>query len=388
MSSRRVVVFGYGPMPIERLPITPRAARSWQLVSALRAAGHTVCFVARRDGDAYAADLPPILTQHTERLSYYSAASDVPPESLSPLVPGWGADCAVAVTSEAAAAAGAVVGYLPLWADLGDEQDCAAALPRADAYSCVSAAQHERVRAELCQRGWATLPPTHLIEPTSNAAPNCSDASPDEALRPLLQWAALPTRTPAPAPAASAAAPPPPAPSPAQRPAIPVRAARKLRRMAGSARCRLTRTHARQLAKAALDRALRRTRVPYRAHFVRYEVPNRMQAGQTYQCPVQVQNEGTAPWFTPVESPVPTHVSYRWRAAGGAPLGGEPLEHESLRSPLPRTVHDGEHVRLALAVAAPERPGRYLLRLDLVQHGKLWFSEAGARCPEVPVEVC
>jgi hypothetical protein len=125
-----------------------------------------------------------------------------------------------------------------------------------------------------------------------------------------------------------------------------------------------------------------RTRVPYRAHFVAYEIPPRMRASETYSCPIQLQNEGTAPWFTSVESPVPTCVSYHWLAGNGEPLG-----MEGLRSAMPRTTRDGEHVRLTLTIAAPERPGTYLLRLDLVQEGTLWFGDAGSPCPQVTVEV-
>jgi len=44
-------------------------------------------------------------------------------------------------------------------------------------------------------------------------------------------------------------------------------------------------------------------------------------------------------------------------------------------------------VTIAFRVRAPERPGRYLLAVDLVEEGVAWFSDAGVAPLTVKVTV-
>ena len=42
---------------------------------------------------------------------------------------------------------------------------------------------------------------------------------------------------------------------------------------------------------------------------------------------------------------------------------------------------------VVLEVTAPDRPGRYLLRLDLVNEGVGWFADGGSPVVDVGLEV-
>lgn len=57
--------------------------------------------------------------------------------------------------------------------------------------------------------------------------------------------------------------------------------------------------------------------------------------------------------------------------------------HDGARTPMPRALEPGESTELAVEVFAPDRPGRYALRLDLVHEGWRWL---GAEC-EVVLDV-
>lgn len=66
---------------------------------------------------------------------------------------------------------------------------------------------------------------------------------------------------------------------------------------------------------------------------------------------------------------------------------GELLARDHARADLPHDVSEGASARVVLELTAPERPGRFLLRLDLVNEGVGWFEEEGSPVVDVPFEV-
>jgi SAM-dependent methyltransferase len=66
---------------------------------------------------------------------------------------------------------------------------------------------------------------------------------------------------------------------------------------------------------------------------------------------------------------------------------GEILDRDHARAGLPRDMPEGASARVVLELAAPDRPGRYVLRFDLVNEGVGWFGEGGSRVVDVPLEV-
>jgi len=65
---------------------------------------------------------------------------------------------------------------------------------------------------------------------------------------------------------------------------------------------------------------------------------------------------------------------------------GKVLEPDYGRCPLPEDLPEGRTVRLQLGLAAPDRPGRYRLRLDMVNEGICWFAQEGSEVVEIPLD--
>lgn len=66
---------------------------------------------------------------------------------------------------------------------------------------------------------------------------------------------------------------------------------------------------------------------------------------------------------------------------------GALLSRDHARAGLPDDVPEGGSAQVVLALAAPDRPGRYVLRLDLVNEGVGWFEAEGSPVVDVPFEV-
>lgn len=92
-------------------------------------------------------------------------------------------------------------------------------------------------------------------------------------------------------------------------------------------------------------------------------------AGATTPFPVTVTNTGTTTWSA--AGPNPVRLSYHWLADGRIAVW------DGLRAPLTADLAPGASATLALPVMAPETPGAYTLRLDLVEEGVGWFSARG-----------
>jgi SAM-dependent methyltransferase len=104
--------------------------------------------------------------------------------------------------------------------------------------------------------------------------------------------------------------------------------------------------------------------------YVGVELPSTMEAGAVVQGQLVLENRSWRTWAS--AEPAPVQASYHWWRTDQVEL-----ERDGLRSPLPHPVAPGETVTVAFRVCAPERPGRYLLAVDLVEEGVAWFSDAG-----------
>jgi glycosyltransferase involved in cell wall biosynthesis len=169
----RVLIVGFAPLPVERLPMSGPSLRTWHLVSAILGAGHEVCLIANRGHDVYPADLPPITSQRNGALTYHNVADEQwhTPAALISLVTAFAPTCVVGITAAGSAASVPLASLLPLWADLygslmaeaqmkaqvfNDDSYLAhfwrielAALQRADRFSTVSARQRWALIGEL-----------------------------------------------------------------------------------------------------------------------------------------------------------------------------------------------------------------------------------------------
>jgi len=106
-------------------------------------------------------------------------------------------------------------------------------------------------------------------------------------------------------------------------------------------------------------------------------------AGENFVVEAEVRNEAETVWLRDMR-----------RGRGAVSLGahlwdesGRLVKHDFGRAPLSRDLAWGEKARFALRLTAPSQPGRYLLRLDMVDDGVAWFAERGSTTAVVRLEV-
>jgi protein-L-isoaspartate O-methyltransferase len=109
----------------------------------------------------------------------------------------------------------------------------------------------------------------------------------------------------------------------------------------------------------------------------------RAEAGASYAIAVEVTNPTETVWLREGR-----------RGNGYVRLGahlhdaaGAQRELDYGRAELPHDVPAGRTVRLSIALVAPAAPGRYVVRLDMVNEGVCWFAQQSASAVDVPLEV-
>jgi hypothetical protein len=96
--------------------------------------------------------------------------------------------------------------------------------------------------------------------------------------------------------------------------------------------------------------------------------PAMIDAGQPCGVRVWLENHGndTLASFAPFA----VHLAYR-RLDATTPA---PIVNESVRSPVNPPLTPGRRTAYHVHVVAPQEPGRYLLRVTLVQEGVMWLD--------------
>lgn len=120
-------------------------------------------------------------------------------------------------------------------------------------------------------------------------------------------------------------------------------------------------------------------------YLARYRVEDRplmMDARSMNQVPVTIENAGALTW--PHLGADSVRLSYHWEKTDAR---GAHLDFEGRRSPLPIDLAPGQSVRVLGTVKAPDEPGRYRLRWDLVREHVTWFSERGNATGDQTVDV-
>jgi hypothetical protein len=104
-------------------------------------------------------------------------------------------------------------------------------------------------------------------------------------------------------------------------------------------------------------------------------LPLRARAGQPLQLRTRVQNLSTRPF--------PAQATYGRRLVRlGAQLcaaDGTVINRDFARAWLPRALAPGDRADVAIEIPAPEHPGRYALKFDLVSEGIDWFERCGSQ---------
>jgi len=118
----------------------------------------------------------------------------------------------------------------------------------------------------------------------------------------------------------------------------------------------------------------------YSVRFVRHETPACLPAGSEIQVPLTIMNTSAVTW--PNEGDHAVKIAYSWYYDNGALCHLDGLRTRIVPSPRP-----GESVTLQAVLRAPDRPGRYLLKWDLVYDPYAWFRDRGSLPLEVEVAV-
>jgi hypothetical protein len=100
--------------------------------------------------------------------------------------------------------------------------------------------------------------------------------------------------------------------------------------------------------------------------------------------PVRVTNPTIENWPAKGDGAgrYPVNLSYHW-----IDHGGRAVVMDGKRAELPRDVQSGETVYLVLSADPPPLPGRYTLRLTMVQEGVSWFDAVAGGAADLSVEV-
>lgn len=107
----------------------------------------------------------------------------------------------------------------------------------------------------------------------------------------------------------------------------------------------------------------------YRVELEPFDTDRRFAPGETRPFYLRVGNRGSGTWPWGLEQHPEIRVSYHWRTTGG-----EMVQYEGLRSPLPCRLGPGESTIVPTWVEAPTEPGEYVLEIDLVHEHVRWFE--------------
>jgi len=124
--------------------------------------------------------------------------------------------------------------------------------------------------------------------------------------------------------------------------------------------------------------------VGFRVEFGEHNIPTEMAVGQRVFADVSVKNISARTWPNKPnrEGLNAVNLSYHW-----INRKGRVAVFDGLRTPLPHDLNPGETVQLRAVIEAPNKGGKYVLEVTLVQEGVAWFPEEGGAKLVIPVNV-
>jgi hypothetical protein len=102
----------------------------------------------------------------------------------------------------------------------------------------------------------------------------------------------------------------------------------------------------------------------------------KLKVGEQTVLPISIINNGIAsiPASGKPDGSLKVFATYHWLRPNG-----EHAVWDGIRTPLPEDIRSGKSIDIPLTLKAPPAPGPYLLVIDLVQEGALWFAETGSQ---------
>lgn len=113
---------------------------------------------------------------------------------------------------------------------------------------------------------------------------------------------------------------------------------------------------------------------PYRYRWVREYIPRQMEAVKLVTSNVRLENLDDRPLSS--QGAQPLRIAYQWLH-----LDGSFAVPDGLRTSFLIDVQPGRQLTLPIMIAAPDLPGRYLLRLALVHEGVAWLLNSAMSIP-------
>jgi hypothetical protein len=110
--------------------------------------------------------------------------------------------------------------------------------------------------------------------------------------------------------------------------------------------------------------------------------PEAVRAGRPVTIPVRVTNPTIEDWPAgSTSTPLAVNLSYHW-----IDLGGRPIVLDGQRTHLPHDLKSGETAAVIAEIVPPTVPGRYVLRLTMVQEGVTWFDLLAGGAVDLSIE--
>ncbi|HEY84741.1 MAG TPA: hypothetical protein G4N96_06485 [Chloroflexi bacterium] len=109
----------------------------------------------------------------------------------------------------------------------------------------------------------------------------------------------------------------------------------------------------------------------YRALYLNNNTPDSMQVEKTITVSLTLQNDGIFTWVRGGENPF--HLGFKWFNAQGEQL--QFPDELNFRTTLPYDVAPNQKVKLNASLRAPDAPGSYKLRWDMVHEQITWFGD-------------
>jgi SAM-dependent methyltransferase len=107
-----------------------------------------------------------------------------------------------------------------------------------------------------------------------------------------------------------------------------------------------------------------------------------MTPGEKRPLSVRVLNTGNATWEW-LGGAWPIHLGNHWLSADGSKM----IICDDGRAEIGRNVIPGGQATCEITVTAPNRPGNYMLELDVVEEGITWFAHRGSPTYRIPVKI-
>lgn len=122
-------------------------------------------------------------------------------------------------------------------------------------------------------------------------------------------------------------------------------------------------------------------RGPYDIEYLEYDGPTQVNRGVEFRAQIQFYNRSSR-CLSSYSKDNPDLISYHWLNDQGVMI-----LRDGLRTILPRPLKPDEKCKAEMKILSPDRPGKYILTIDLVREGKTWFSEFGTPCKHIHMKI-